>query len=474
MLEAADAERTSVPSDDRPTSIHVRHWASWLALFLVVAAVAFPALRHDFRDNPPVGDQIAHTFLALSIAYDSHTLNFDRRDSQRFAALGWPGASTPRALFFQRYSDGWAASKPYAYPLFLAPFVAALGPAPGIAAGNVALLLLLIGGSAFLASRRHDPVTAALLVGAFYLASLISAYAYPVHTELFVALVALMAYGGAYMYRCTGRLWWALFAIATMGIGVAEKAAFAPLFAPLAVVLLLDRRRDLRAVALLLGAGAVTLAVALTPYFVYSDGATVMPYTGERYQVSVKENARPPWDGGVEGVDYALTDYDESGAIRNVVSGRVADRLESTIYYFVGRHTGVLVTIPLALLLLVATLFTLRRADRWVVAALAGVVAYIAFYIVAFPTNYYGGGQSVGSRYFVQAAPAFFALALFAPLSARLLRGLSAAAILLALGLTHQHLFQQDRAFVEFNRTNSLQRLLPFEANLDYADYYIR
>jgi hypothetical protein len=98
-----------------------------LALLLALSLVVFvPAVTHDLRDNVPYGDQTSHMYLALSVAYDSHTLNFDRRDSVRWAELNW--TPQPFVLFFQRYSGGWAASKPYGYPVYLAPFIAALGP----------------------------------------------------------------------------------------------------------------------------------------------------------------------------------------------------------------------------------------------------------------------------------------------------------------------------------------------------------
>lgn len=446
----------------------------WIALALVTAVVAVPALGHDFRDNPPVGDQVAHTFLALSIAYDSHTLNFDGQDSGRWAALGWADVPTPRSLFFQRYGDGWAASKPYGYPLVLAPFIAVFGVAWGVALGNTLLLLVLVVGSALLAARRFDAITAALAVAAFYLFSLIPAYAYPVHTELYLAVLTLGAFGGAYMYRRSGRLPWALLSLAAMSVGVSEKASFLLLYAPLALVLLLDRLRDKRALAIMLATGVAVFVVAVVPYVIYSDGDTFTPYAGERYQVSVAPDSRPPWDGGVEDTDYYAAAADEGGIAENAVSGRIDDRFASALYYFVGRYTGVIVTVPLALLLLGAVLWRVRAADRWTVAALIGVLAYVVFYVIVFPKNYYGGGQSVGDRYFIQIAPAVFVLALLSPLRARAMRWLSVAGMALAVVLSGQHLVDQDRSFVEYTRSSAVQRLLPFESNQDYADTYPR
>jgi hypothetical protein len=159
----------------------------------------------------------------------------------------------------------------------------------------------------------------------------------------------------------------------------------------------------------------------------------------------------------------------EGGILDNAVSGKLSDRLESAAYYFVGRYTGVLITVPLALLLLAAMLVKLPKANRWGVAAVLGVLFYVGFYLVVFPKNYYGGGQSLGDRYFVQMAPAILVAALFAPLGARTLRWLSAAAVALSLIFTLPHHRDPSGAYTDILRTSAPQRLLPVEANQDYT-----
>ena len=123
-----------------------RHRWSLLVLLAVTVAVLVPVATTltDIRDLKPYGDQTSHLYLGLSFAYDSHTLNFDRQDARRWQELGW--VAEPFTLFFQRYDGGWAASKPYGYPAFLAPFIAALGPVHGLSIGNAVLLLALVAG----------------------------------------------------------------------------------------------------------------------------------------------------------------------------------------------------------------------------------------------------------------------------------------------------------------------------------------
>jgi 4-amino-4-deoxy-L-arabinose transferase-like glycosyltransferase len=429
--------------------------------------MVLPVALHDVRDLKPYGDQTSHVYLGLSLAYDSHTFNFDRRDALRWHNAGW--VPEPFTLFFQRYDGGWAASKPYGYPAFLAPFIAALGMASGVAIGNALLLLALIGGSLWLALRRFDPLTASLAVGAFYFGGYIYMYAYPANVELFEAATTLAAFGGAYAFRSSGRVGWALFAVVAMAFGVIEKLPLFFLYAPLAAVMLWELRERRKQMLLVFATGLIAVGVAATPYLKYSDGDSFTPYAGERYQLVPNAGSRPPWAGGVLNSDYVPSGADEGAIAKRATTGKLLDRFESLGYYVAGRYTGMLVTVPLALFLLVALLIRLPASNRWAVAGVVGVLAYIAFYIVVFPKNYYGGGQSLGNRYFIQIAPAVFVTALFAPLGVRLVRVMSVAAVAVSVLFSWpQHRAPSD-AYIEMIRTSPAQKLLPIEANQDYT-----
>jgi hypothetical protein len=87
--------------------------ASWIVFALCAAFVLGSSLTHDFRDEPIAGDTGGHLMQALSLAYDSHSLNFDATDVQRWKELTW--AQEPVGMFFQRCtsrrsSPCWAPS----------------------------------------------------------------------------------------------------------------------------------------------------------------------------------------------------------------------------------------------------------------------------------------------------------------------------------------------------------------------------
>jgi 4-amino-4-deoxy-L-arabinose transferase-like glycosyltransferase len=427
------------------------------------AVIFHGTLTHDFRSRLLVGDAAAHLMQALSLAYDSHTLNFDAKDLARWQQVGWE--PLPRGLYVQRYgNDRWAAAKPYGYSLYLAPFIAVFGAVPGLAIANSMLLLLLVAIAIALVRTRFEGPVVPLLVASFFLASYAYIYAYIAHTELFLALLTLLAFGALLRYRDTGRLWWAIAGFAVIGFSIAERMPFLPLFAPLAAYTLW-RAPSTKARLTLVGVGVLVFAVAVLPYLRYSDWQSITPYGGERYYVVDV----PPFAGGQ---NYTSAEFEVQG-VGETLWGPIDDKLTAAGLYFVGRHTGMLAFIPVAFLLLAAVLARIRSLDRWTLAALLGVVAYIAFFVVLYPGNYYGGGQSLGNRYFLQAAPAVLIVAVLATLPRRWLVWSSGVGILLGVTMLWPHHLHPGIAYDTLAKTSPLQRALPFERNLDYPDYFI-
>jgi hypothetical protein len=70
----------------------------------------------------------------------------------------------------------------------------------------------------------------------------------------------------------------------------------------------------------------------------------------------------------------------------------------ASLYFLIGRHTGVLLYFPAALFLVLASL---HRPDRVGLAVLVGVAAASAFFLFWLPFNYFGGGSCIGNRYFL-------------------------------------------------------------------------
>jgi hypothetical protein len=208
----------------------------------------------------------------------------------------------------------------------------------------------------------------------------------------------------------------------------------------------------------------VVFGLAVLPYLKYSDWNSITPYGGDRYYAMTSV----PFGGGT---GYQPAGVEVAG-IKDKLLAPVDDKLAAAGLYVAGRHTGMLAFMPVALLLLLAVVARIRHVDGWTRAALLGVLAYIGFYVVLFPLNFYGGGQSLGNRYFLQIAPAVLVLVVMAGLPRRWVVWFSAAGIVVALAMIWPHHLHPGIAYDTIAKTSPLQRLLPFESNQELkADF---
>jgi hypothetical protein len=439
--------------------------SGWIALVVSAAIVLADVATHDFRTQTLAGDTASHLMQALSVSHGDHRLAFDAEDLERWKSLDW--TAEPVGMFFQGYDDGsYGLAKPYGYSVYAAPFIGLFGPVRGIAVANAVLLALLMGISILLLRSRYRGPVVPIAVAAFYLTSYVYLYAYWTHSELFLALVTLVAVFGIVRFAQTGALRWGLLAFAVMGFGLSEKLAFVALFAPLAIVALWRAARWRDRLAMSVTALGV-LAVAVLPYLHYSDWESVTPYGGDDRAIVT---FAAPFAGGTTGfIEYGGF---EEGHVWKQLRGPSVDKALAAAYTLVGRHTGLVVYMPLALLLIVLGALRLRRADAWGRAAVLAVLLYLAFYAVLFPTNYFGGGQSLGNRYFLQAAPAVLAMVVLTGIRQRVLLAASLAGAALGLLLLWPHHDRPASAHVFIERTSALQRLLPFESNQETASYF--
>lgn len=70
----------------------------------------------------------------------------------------------------------------------------------------------------------------------------------------------------------------------------------------------------------------------------------------------------------------------------------------STIYFFLGRHSGILVYFPASLVLILALV---GRPDRVGLALMTGSGLLIVLYLLWLPANYFGGSTFIGNRYYL-------------------------------------------------------------------------
>lgn len=423
-------------SDDVPRGRGPR--AALVALAVLLAAATLALDLPTASGRAFWGDGATYQAMAFSLARDLD-LRHEARDLERTLAE-YPGG--PQGLFLKRASGGltvdtaagfpWVRrvrpeegrlyyAKAFLHPLLAAPLVAALGTR-GLTLLNGLLLGLALGLSvAILRRRGFAPWAALAAAGALLLLTVVPVYlVWPTPEILGLTLV-------------TGGLWaWAsgrpLLSAALFGAAGYLKPPNVLMAAPLGLDALLPRApgeplvgpHARRRLGEALKRGAVLAATAAA---LYGGNAAV---TGElNYQGGERKTFydRFPFDS-------RGTTFDSAGAwmttnqVGPLVEGRDAEKVtvrtgparkraelvESFLwnlgYFWVGRFGGVLGYFAPALLgLLAFLLLGPRERAGWL--ALAAVFLSFLAYIALIPDNWYGGGGTVGNRYFLSVLPAF-------------------------------------------------------------------
>jgi hypothetical protein len=399
----------------------VRLTFAGLALFFVLFPLTLqkPGLPQDLKSDEP-----AYYLMALSLVEDFDLL-CEAKDIQRLTNE-FPYNNANNLILMT--DDGWRTvwfGKPYLVSLLAAPAVAVFG-ADGFLATNMALLMLSIWMGALYLKRFNPDGLALLFSAGFFLLSNAFAYVFWIHTEVLcmasVTACLYLAFTPASIELPTGRwgrfrqtFWNAASRPAWSGAAIIAGAYNKPILALLGLpaLYLAYRAERLRGAAKWL-AGAAAAGILVCGI---SIGFTGHPsaYLGvERSGVRVLDFTKMP-DLPIERSEAYKEKVPDASGPRNSWSWifrlpEVDHRLPENIgYFFVGRHTGLLLYSPFAgLCLLLFFVYGRRSPERWaLLAALAGVAL---FFLTLIPFNWHGGGGFIGNRYFVNALPALLFL----------------------------------------------------------------
>jgi hypothetical protein len=386
------------------------------------------------------GDGATYHAMAWSLARD-FDLRFEERDLARIR-LEYPAG--PQGLFLKRASGGltldpgagfpWLRrvrpdegrlyfAKAFAHPLAAAPLVAVLGTRGLTLANGLLLAAVLWLSHAILRRRGLTPAgSLAATVGLFLLTIVPLYLVWPTPEVFGLALVT------------AGLAAWAaglpLVSAVLFGVAGYLKPPNVLMAAPLGLAALLPAPGER-----VLGPGlALRLRVSLR------RGAVLAVTAASLYGLNAAFTGELNYQGGERKTFYGRFPFDASGAtfddsgiwmttnqLGPLVAGRDQDKVteasgpardpreipESFLlnlgYFWVGRFGGVLAYFFPALVTL--GLFLLRGPrDRAGWLALVAIVGSWIAYIWIIPDNWYGGGGTVGNRYFLALLPAFLFL----------------------------------------------------------------
>ena len=301
--------------------------------------------------------------------------------------------------------------KSFIYPVLAWPFIELLGT-NGFLFFNALTLALVVWCSFLFLHARMPSTPAALLAGAFTMATVVPVYFVWIQPELLNFALGLLAYFCIFYREVTtredaahGTRWTFgargdLAAAVLLGMATFSKVTNALLFPPLALWLLW-RRRLVSAVA----SSALFLAVTVGLFAVNTMIAGEWNYQGgERETFNFEFPFQKPsstletmFDATSHGRDAAMTDviFQESVFLPNL--------LNNIKWYFVGRYAGLFAYFFPAVFAFGTFLLARRHRLSWQYFVLAGVAGQIALFIITLPYTWAGGGGSVGNRYFIGA-----------------------------------------------------------------------
>ncbi|MEO8197418.1 MAG: hypothetical protein ABI689_11935 [Thermoanaerobaculia bacterium] len=424
-----------------------------------------------------IGDEGTYVAMAASLARD-FDLAFTGPD--RSWAEAHPGA--PVALILERTGQGLAYSKPVLYPLLAAPFVGLCGDWGAALLNLLALLPALALALAFLArlgGRREARDTLLTFVATGIVVPYV-AWRMTETLQVVLALAGLVlalsgvsagaprfAAAGApatdWADRLLARPWADLLGGALLGllISLREPNALVAAVPVLAALLARDLRRAAR-----IGA-AIALAYLAALALTWALTGAVNPYKAPRATFNA-ETGYPV--GAHSAAARARFDQPDQLATSSLVLAPLFDggrTAYATLYFLVGRHTGLAIFLPAALFF---AALALRRPSPAGVAALAGFCGLALFYLVWMPANFFGGETFLGNRYILAAYPCLL-IGLARLPSRRILLAIWVLAAAVGLSaLASEWRFGALDPTSQAHANAGLFRLLPYESTASNLD----
>ncbi|MDA8018600.1 MAG: hypothetical protein MPN21_14260 [Thermoanaerobaculia bacterium] len=433
-----------------------------LALLVLPLAIHKPGLPPTLKADEP-----AYFLAALSLVHD-FDLRVDEADQRRvFETYPYLAANN----FIVMTWDGWQTlyyGKPYLAPFLAAPFVAIFGVDGAVFFNMVLFLAMGAMGFDWLRRTNRDDVAAFFVVG-FFLLSTAWSYVFWIHPEVLCMFgtCACLYFGFSAVDRLrsgdrsrggpftpggqtpategSGALipWLGAhkalaLSAGCLALGVYNKPMLAAVGLPVLFELLVGRRW--RGLVVWIAAAVSSMLVICGVAWAFTGAPT--PYLVEhRAGFNMHNPTHPVMSPDIHeamfGVrpDVAAEARKSSDAADRVGAGwwwlfrvpetKWAELKEDLVYFFIGRHTGLFLYMPFALLALL--LFFVWGRDRrgWLVLGALTIVS--AIFLIWIPFNWHGGGGFVGNRYFVMLYPAFLFLV-------RRIRPVASVAVFWALG----------------------------------------
>ena len=409
-----------------------RYQALGVLFALGVALLGF-SLTVDYPDAAGAmwSDEATYYAMAHSLAFDGDLL-YTRKDLERtyrefsegpsgvFLKRGRAGRLTMTTHFPFLIRDGEVTeeiyfAKSFLYSVAAAPFVRLFGTNGMLVLHALSVMAVLVCGFLFL-SANSSPGASLGYTLTFFLASVVPAYFIWLTPEVFnLSLVFLGLFFWLYKERASVSLWFlrgtASDVIAAVILGAVTYSKPSNVFLILPPLVLFAFRRQWKRG---LATGAVFGLVLGGLFFVN------LAITGEmNYQGGDRKTfyGRYPFQ-------RADLNFENTGLAKvtsEIYTQQPWDIVAHDLYFFhLGRFSGAAIYFFPAVITVALFAFGPKKSWQWMLLALATFECLLL--IVWMPVNYFGGGGTLGNRYFMNIYPVYFFLtpALVRPLLATL------------------------------------------------------
>jgi hypothetical protein len=448
------------------------------ALILGLLAVFFLLFAATVgKDRLPGGficDEAAYFMMTQSL-WEDGDLRWEERDVVSANRI-FEGGPRNVILMTPDGGENLYYGKPYIYSLLVLPFFALLG-VNGFVLVNALMFITMVWLAWRYLGAWNSSGMALLMAVTFFFLSAAFPYVFWMHPEVFNMFVIFLgcyfwihpgpAGKDSFFNRPVVRAGLAGLFFALAAFSKFPHAAFGGFFALHGLVT--RRWSRLMALGLIFAAGFGLLVLG---QLALSDAPSV-------YHVARCAIPRVDSVERLAGVADLLLGEDPRGAGEYGGGGLGLFNIDgkfpyNLVYYFVGRHTGLVPYFFPAVLALYWFLFRGGRKlglDRWALLAAAAVL--IGFYILVLSFNDHGGGGFIGNRYFVSFYPAFLFLIGRIPSLTGVVAGWVVAGLFLSQLLFTPFGANTSRQSLQAHVRNPVFRVLPFETTLRWIPSYI-
>lgn len=339
-------------------------------------------------------DEGAYYPITQSIAYDLD-LKYTRKDIVRIRERFKLG---PNGLFLKKVKNGdLYYAKSFAYPVFAAPFFR-LFHEKGLLLMNGLMILLAIWMGFILLKKFHSEAKSFFFALMFVSASVVPIYIWWLQADLFNFF--MMFCGLFFLFYPFKHKKWLYLSSLFFATVVFSKPSTIIAIAIVYVILMIRGEWKkfiiLSLISLFLLGGFFLINYLETGEFNYMGGDRRTFYTSFPYdqpEMGFEINKLPKMSAD----NYWKRFY---------VSPRMV--IMNIFYYIFGRFSGMFIYFFPAFFILILFFIQKKIPEDWVV--FSAILLSILFYVTITPSDYMGGGGTLGNRYFLSIYPLFFFL----------------------------------------------------------------